>query len=93
MNDQLNPTEPLGGSSIFRPMDKFHAVGQGKYTGFYITVYMHAANFAESSTRSSANELRYAEFVFLVRMVPPIWWAASSWCCGPISKTVMGVFE
>ena len=66
MNDQLNPTIPLGGSSIFGPMDKFRAVGHGKYAGFYITVYMHAANFAESSTRSSANELRYAEFVFFL---------------------------
>jgi hypothetical protein len=47
-------------------MDKTRAVGHGKHTGFYITVYMNAANFGESSTRSLSNELRYAEFVFFL---------------------------
>jgi hypothetical protein len=42
----------LGGSSIFRPMIKFHAVGQTKYTKDYITVYIHAANFGESSRKT-----------------------------------------
>ena len=31
-------------------MTKIHAVGQKNYTKDYITVYIHAANFAESST-------------------------------------------
>jgi hypothetical protein len=54
--DNLNSTITLGGSSIFRPMIKFHAVGQDKYTKVYITVYIHAAIFVESSTIFSATD-------------------------------------
>jgi hypothetical protein len=50
-NVQLFLTTALGGSSIFGPMIKFHAVGQTKYTKVYITVYIHAATFGESSRR------------------------------------------
>ena len=35
------------------------------------------------------NKSSYAEFVILVHMVPPAWWAASRWCCDPISNAVM----
>ncbi len=54
VNDQLIFTTTLGGSSIFRPMIKFHAVGQDNYTNIYITVYIHAAIFVESSRRCSS---------------------------------------
>ena len=54
VNDQLNSTITLGGSSIFGPMIKFHAVGQDKYAKDYITVYIHAAIFVESSRRFSS---------------------------------------
>ena len=50
-NVQLFLTTALGGSSICRPMIKFHAVGQTKYTKDYITVYIHAACFGESSRK------------------------------------------
>jgi hypothetical protein len=53
-NDQLIFITSLGGSSIFRPMIKFHAVGQDNYTKIYITVYMHAVIFEESSRRFSS---------------------------------------
>ena len=53
VNDQLNSTITLGGSSIFGPMIKFHAVGQDKYTNFYITVYKHAAILGESTKTNS----------------------------------------
>jgi hypothetical protein len=77
-------TTSLGGSSIFGPMVKFHAVGQDKYTKVCITVYIHAAILAENIV-----ELRC--LCHLVHMVPPVLWAASSRCCGPIPNTVMRV--
>jgi hypothetical protein len=59
---------------------------------FYITVYRQAAIFAESSRRFLATDQVTLDFVFLVHMVPPAWWAASSWCCDPISYAVMRVY-
>ena len=54
--DNLNSTSTLGGSSIFRPMVKFHVVGQDKYTKVCTTVYIHAAIFVKSSVIFSAND-------------------------------------
>jgi hypothetical protein len=49
-------TTTLGGSLIFRPMTKIHAVGQDMYTDIYIKVYLPAATFAESTEKFSATE-------------------------------------
>ena len=65
VNDHLNSTESLGGSSILRPMTKFHAVGQDKYTGDYITVYMHTAILVGSSRRFLTNDRVTLNLFFL----------------------------
>ena len=88
-NDQLNSTKSLGGSSIFRPMIKFHAVGQDKYTGFLYYGIQTSSYLCGIFKEILGNWSSYAEFIFLVHMVPPVWWAASSWCCDPISYAAM----
>jgi hypothetical protein len=61
-NDQLNSTKSLGGSSIFRPMIKFHAVGQDKYTGFLYYGIQTSSYFCGIFKEFLDNWSSYAEF-------------------------------
>lgn len=51
VNTLLDSTTSLGGSSIFKPMTKIHAVGQIMCINIYIRVYMHAEIFLESKKK------------------------------------------
>jgi hypothetical protein len=56
VNVKLIYKTSLGGSLIFGPMIKFHAVGQDYYTNFCITVYIYVAIFAETSSEFGATD-------------------------------------